>query len=126
LVINGTKQAIKNSPAKLIYIVNLMTLNSQTNYFSALDHVQELEKYASRTLNYILVNNQLIPQSIKQAYQLEAEYPVIDDLAVDPRVIRKPLLANTLFQKPKSDQLKRSLLRHNPVTLAKTIISLIK
>jgi len=104
----------------------LMTLNSQTNYFSARDHVQELEKYAGRILNYILVNNQPIPKSIQQAYQLEAEYPVVDDLASDPRVIRQPLLAGTKFQKPKSDQLKRSLLRHNPVTLAKTIISLIK
>jgi len=126
LVINGAKQAIISSPAKLLYIVNLMTLNSQTNYFSARDHVQELEKYAGRILNYILVNNQPIPKSIQQAYQLEAEYPVVDDLASDPRVIRQPLLAGTKFQKPKSDQLKRSLLRHNSVKLAKTIISLFK
>ncbi len=126
LIIRGTRSALQKSRAQLVYIVNLMTLNSQTNYFSASDHVQELEKYAGRTLNYILVNNQPIPKSIQQAYQLEAEYPVVDDLAADSRVIRQPFLASTPFQKPKSDQLKRSLLRHNPVTLAKTIISLIK
>lgn len=126
LVISGTRSAIKGSSAKLIYIVNLMTLNSQTNYFSAFNHVQELETYIGQDLDYILINNQPIPQSIKQAYKLEAEYPVVDDLLTDPRVIRKPFLANTQFKKPKSDQLKRSLLRHNPEKLAKTIIGLLK
>lgn len=125
LVISGTKAALKTSPAKFLYIVNLMTLNSQTNYFSASDHVLELEKYAGRKLDYILVNNQPVPSPIQQAYQLETEYTVIDDLAADSRVIRKPFLVNTQFKKAKTDQLKRSLLRHHPGKIAKTIISLI-
>lgn len=125
LVIKGTKKAISQSSAKLIYIVNLMTLNSQTHGFTASDHVQEIEKYAGKRMDFIIINNQPIPASILQAYQKQKEYPVIDDLADDPRLIRRRLLAKTTYQKPKSDRLKRSLLRHDPQKLAKTIIALV-
>ncbi|MFH0943063.1 MAG: gluconeogenesis factor YvcK family protein [Candidatus Beckwithbacteria bacterium] len=126
LVITGTVEALKKSSAKLVYILNLMTLNSQTNYFTASDHVSELEKYLGKSLDHILVNNSPIPLEIKNVYAKEAEYPVVDDLKTDRRVIRKPLIAETLFEKPKSDTLKRSLLRHDPDKLAQAIISLLK
>ena len=125
LVITGTSQAFKKSSAKLVYILNLMTLNSQTNYFTASDHITELEKYLGKPLDKILVNNSPIPLIIKNVYAKEAEYPVEDDLGSDKRVIRKPLVAKTPFEKPKSDTLKRSLLRHDPDKLAQAIISLI-
>ncbi|MFC1627247.1 uridine diphosphate-N-acetylglucosamine-binding protein YvcK [Patescibacteria group bacterium] len=125
LVISGTKEAILKSKAKLIYAVNLMTLNSQTHQFSASDHVKELEKYLTKSLDYILLNQQPIPQDILKAYQKHDEYPVDDDLGNDQRVLRKNLIANSAFKKPKSDSLKRSLLRHDSEKLAKEIISLI-
>jgi len=124
LVIKGTRVAIKRSPAKLIYIVNLMTLNSQTAYFTAKDHVKEIEKYCGRKIDYIFINNEPIPAEIVKAYQKYHEYPVADNLGVDSRVIRKPLLAETIYVKPESDSLKRSLLRHDPAKLAKAICCL--
>ena len=125
LIIKGAKSAIKSSSAKIVYVVNLMTLNSQTHGFSASDHVKEIEKYAGKSVDHILVNRQTISSSIIKAYEKYDEYPVQDDLGPNSRVIRQPLLAKSIFHKPKSDPIKRSLLRHDPNKLAKTIIKLI-
>jgi len=125
LVIEGTQEAIKASRAKLIYVVNLMTLNSQTNYMTAKDHVKEIEKYAGRSMDKIVVNNQAVPDEIRQVYAKEVEYPVVDDLGDDARVVRRAMLAKTPYQKAKSDEVKRSLLRHDPEKLAQTIIKLL-
>lgn len=125
LIIEGAKEAIKKSKSKLIYVVNLMTLNSQTQGYSASDHLQEIEKHVDRKMDYILVNNQPIPKKILKAYEKLEEYPVVDDLGKDKRVIRQPLLAKTAYQKPKSDALKRSLLRHDSEKLAKVIVGLL-
>jgi len=125
LVIKGAKEAIEVSRAKLIYVVNLMTLNSQTNYMSAADHVKEIEKYADRKMDKIVINNQAVPDKIKQVYAKEVEYPVVDDLAADPRVVRREMLAKAPYEKSKSDVIKRSLLRHDPEKLAQTIIKLL-
>ncbi len=125
LIIGGVKTAIKASQAKLIYVVNLMTLNSQTNYMSAADHVREIEKYAGKKIDWIVVNDQAVPEKILAAYAKQVEYPVVDDLGSSLRVVRQPLLAPAPYEKPKSDMLKRSLLRHDPEKLAQVIIKLV-
>ncbi len=125
LIISGTKKAIIQSKAKIAYIVNLMTLTSQTHNFTAKDHLNEIEKYIGRKVDNILLNNQPIPANIIKAYQKLAEHPVQDDLSQDKRVVRQALLADSDYQKPKSDSLKRSLLRHDPNKLAKTIVNLV-
>lgn len=125
LVIEGTGEALAKSKAKLVYIVNLMTLNSQTQDYQASDHLREVERYAGRQMDYVLVNKQKIAAEISAAYRKKEEHPVLDDLERDGRVIRKPLLAKTLYRKPKSDVLKRSLLRHDPKKLAKVIVGLL-
>ena len=125
LVIKGAQAAIKASRAKLIYVVNLMTLNSQTNYMTAADHVKEIEKYAGRPTDWIVINNQAVPDEIKRIYAKEVEYPVVDDLGSDRRVVREAMLAKAPYQKSNSDLIKRSLLRHDPKKLAAVIIKLI-
>jgi uncharacterized cofD-like protein len=124
LVIAGVKPVIKTAPAKLIYVMNLMTLNSQTAYFSAADHLRILEKYCGRKIDRVLVNNAPIPPAVLAAYQKQHEYPVTDDLGTDPRVVRQPLLSKKNFIKAASDQLKRSLLRHDPDKLAQAVCGL--
>lgn len=125
LIIRGTRSVLQQTRAKLMYIVNLMTLNSQTNYFTALDHVREIEKYSGRKIDHLLINSQPISPLILSAYKKLGEYPVEDNLSHSQRVIRQPLLADSPYEKPKSDNLKRSLLRHDSKKLAQTIISLI-
>ncbi|MBU1085097.1 MAG: gluconeogenesis factor YvcK family protein [Candidatus Beckwithbacteria bacterium] len=125
LVISGTKKAINQSKAKIVYVINLMTLNSQTHHFTAKKHLSEIEKYLEKEVDHILINNQPIPDIYLKAYKKLDEFPVKDDLKRDIRVIRKHLLADSSYQKPKSDSLKRSLLRHDSDKLASAIIELI-
>jgi len=126
LVIKGMPLALRKTKAKLVHIVNLMTLNSQTSDMSAKDHLKVIEDYLGRSIDWIIINKQPIPKSIKQAYGRYGEFPVKDDLGQDQRVIRRRLLAGGIFQKPKGDTLKRSLLRHDSVKLAKTLVNLLK
>lgn len=121
LIIRGAKDSLMQSRAKLLYVVNLMTLNSQTHGFTALDHVQAIEKYSGRSTDYIIVNNQPIPANILKLYQTQHEYPVEDDLGSDPRVTRDHLIAMVTFAKQPGDKLKRSHLRHDFKKLSKTI-----
>lgn len=125
LVIEGAKTSLMRSRAKLIYVVNLMTLNSQTQGFKASDHVRAIEKYSGRPVNFIIVNNQPIPLNILKIYECQHEHPVIDDLSNDLRVTRDRLIATVTFQKQPGDQLKRSHLRHDFKKLSRAIIKLI-
>jgi len=126
LVVRGLKSTIKKSGAKLLYIVNLMTRYSQTDGYSAKDHLKEVEKYLGSKLDYILVNNGKIDKKIIELYEKEKGYPVEDDLGQkDDRVIRKNLLAPTIWTKPKGDDLQRSYLRHSSDKLAKEITKLL-
>ena len=127
LIINGVKQAFQESKAKIIYIVNLMTRFSQTDKFTAKDHVGEIEKYIGKKLNYVLINTGKIPKKINNIYKKEKSFKVLDDLGNNNyfKIIRKDFVAPSLIVRNKADVLHRSYLRHDSNKLAKTIISLV-
>lgn len=126
LVIKKMRATLKKSGAKLIYILNLMTRYSQTDNFTAKEHVSIVEEYAGRSLDKILVNNQPVGPEILEVYKKEKGAPVKDDLGKDPRVTRRNLLNRTLVGKKKGDILKRSFVRHDSNKLARAIIKLLK
>ncbi|PIS09147.1 hypothetical protein COT75_02710 [Candidatus Beckwithbacteria bacterium CG10_big_fil_rev_8_21_14_0_10_34_10] len=127
LVIEGTKKAIQNSKAKIIYIVNLMTRYGQTPNFTAQDHIKEIEKHLGRKLNLVLLNTGKIPDKVLNLYKQEKGFPVKDDLKNNNnfKLIRKDFLAPAIKMKSKGDVLQRSYLRHSPDKLAKAITSLL-
>lgn len=125
LVIKGVPSVIRRSKAKIIYIVNLMTLVSQTNYFTAQDHLHEIESYLDHKVDFIMLNSGRIPSDVLAIYACKGEYPVVDDLGEDRRVVRSNLLSERKIKKPDSDPLKRSLVRHSSVKLAQEIVKLI-
>lgn len=129
LVVDGMALAIRRSKAKCAYVLNLMTKFGQTNAFSASDHLLELEKYLGKgAIDYCLVNNtKTFPRGIITKYKEEKAYPVKDDLGKENgvRVIRRSFLSRRVFEKPKSDKLKRSLIRHDSAKLARAVVSLL-
>lgn len=129
LIIEGVVRAIRNSKAKKIYIANLMTKYGQTSGFCASDHLREIEKYLGKgVLDYILMNkSKNIKPSIIRKYKEEKASLVKDDLGKDlgVKVIRADVLSKKIFEKPKSDKLVRSLIRHDPKKLAKVLVSLL-
>ena len=126
LLVPGVAAAICKASAKKVYIVNLMTKYGQTFGFKASDHVGTLEKYLGEScIDYVLINNTLLPEDILKRYKEEYDYPVADDLKDDSyKIIRTDLLAKDPIRKAEGDVLKRSLIRHDSVKLAKIIINI--
>ncbi len=124
LAVNGIREAICASSAERAYIMNLVTKFGQTNDFKASDHVEEIEKCLGCSLDFILVNNSPLPEEVLLQYEDEKSFPVEDDLGEDQRVIRGDFLAQELPEKQEGDELKRSLVRHDPDELAKELIDL--
>lgn len=124
-VVDGTKEALAESHAKKIYIVNLMTKYGQTYGFSASNHVQEIEKYTGSLPDVVLMNNATLnKEAILRYKNLTNDVPIIDDLSESmPNVLvsRADLVHNQIIQKQESDKLLRSLIRHDAKKVAKTI-----
>lgn len=127
IVVKGMSAALQKTGAKLAYIVNLMTKYGQTTGFTASDHVEELTKYIERYPDLVLVNSTKYSDEILALYEGEKGEPVLDDLN-DKKytVLREDLASDFVFEKSKSDNLKRSLIRHDPDKLAWELMKYLK
>lgn len=117
LLTEGISQAIKESKAKKVYICNLMTKYGETNNFTVLDFVKEIEKYLGGELDYVIYNTK--KPSPKRLSQTRKEMPLWLDivkfdkkLAFDKKFIGADLLSSS------------GLIEHDPKKLAKIIINL--
>ncbi len=128
LLVPGISAAIKKSKAKLIFVLNLMTKNGQTYNMSAKEHVKILEKHTGRHVNVVIVNSAKYPDDVLKKYKKLHEFPVVDDLEKTRyyTVVRKPVVAEQIIVKSKTDTLVRSLIRHDDTKLAKEIVEIVE
>lgn len=125
LLPDGTKDAIKNSKANLIYIVNLFTKHGQTDGFSAADHVREITAYAGRAPDHVLIHSGTFTPEVLEWYLKVGEKPVTDDLSPEDTVHRADLASvHVVAQSPK-DTVRRSLIRHDSTKIAEALRDLI-
>ena len=124
VVVDEVDKLLKQTKAKLVYVVNLMTRFGQTDGFSAKDHVKEIEKYVGRKMDAVVVNEARLSGRMVEKYQAEQAEPVKDDLGNDGRVVRADLLQPAEVERQSGDTLARSLLRHDPDKLAKVLMEL--
>lgn len=128
IVVDGISDAIQKSNAKVIYILNIMTKFGQTIGYKASDFTNEIKKYLKGKLpDMVLINNDSnVPSSILKAYKLQNAEMVQDNLKSTSKmkVIRTSLISDDFYEKPKSDKLVRSLIRHDPDKLASAIMKL--
>jgi uncharacterized cofD-like protein len=117
LVTEGSQAAFARTKAKIVYVSNLMTRLTQTHHMTAADHVKGIEAKLGRPVDVIMINNQQIPAHVLELYELESEFPVVDDLGDDPRVVRQGLVSESLAEKAAHDTAHRSLLRHDQTKL---------
>ncbi|HYK08365.1 MAG TPA: gluconeogenesis factor YvcK family protein [Candidatus Eisenbacteria bacterium] len=127
IVVDNIADAIKNSSAKKVYVMNLMTKFGQTYNFSAKDHIKTLEKYIGKSIDYVLVNTSEYPGDVLKKYKDMKEFPVVDDLPEKAyyKVIREPFVSSALVAKSSSDTLVRSLIRHDSDKLAAQLAKLV-
>lgn len=125
LVVDGMRNAIQHVHGKIVYVVNLMTRHNQTHEWTAAKHVRGIEEIIGKKVDYIVINTGKIPKPLLHVYAKESEFPVRDDLLHDSRAIRSNLISKENIVQPTSDVLHRSLLRHDPATIANILMELL-
>lgn len=121
LLIKGVKETIRDSKAKIIFNMNLMTKMGQTSNYTAADHVRDLTQYLGREPDIIIMNDGEIDESVKEWYNKHNEHQVsnnLEDAQFDGRIVSADLVDRKQFVKNTSDQLTRSILRHDSDELA--------
>jgi len=137
LLVSGIAPTIRASRAKTCYIANLMTQPGQTIGFKLSDHVQIIEKYLGRELDYILVNNKKISGDVLKHYSEFGSEPVkINKIKNPKRIIRAPLAHDQVGEAVRKDlrsgkafkewSLWTHILRHDSVRAAQEVGKLIK
>ncbi len=121
LMVDGVKSVLAQTKAQIMYVMNIMTRATQTKDMTAAEHLKGIEDAIGRAVDIVLANDQVIPQDILELYAKEGEYPVVDDLAKDSRVLRTHLISDQLAKQQAYDTAHRSLLRHDSDKL-KTVL----
>jgi len=120
LLIKEIREAICNSKAKVVYICNIMTQPGETKYYRLSDHINAINSHVGYDdfINFIVVNNQPIPEEILKKYAKKHSQPVEIDRKYlkkyDSKILGADLLRIT------SD----GLVRHDPEKLAKIVLRL--
>lgn len=118
LLTEGVADAIVQSDAMKVYVLNVTTEDGETENYTASDHVRALFSHSGGKLfDYCIINSEPIPEEILIRYRIEgAEQTVYDEkelykLGVCP--VLRPIL-----------DCSRGYARHDPKLLASEIMSL--
>lgn len=127
LLVDTVAQAIQKSKAKRAYVMNLMTKYGQTYNLTASGHIDVIEQFIGKSLDFVLMNDSSYPEEILEKYEVMKEFPVVDDLPKKGyyKVVRKPIVSSMAVKKSTADTLVRSLIRHDSDKLAAELIKLI-
>lgn len=125
LLVEGVAEALCESRAKRILVINLVTKYGETDGYAASDFRRVVEQYLSpAALDRIVVNTAEPSPDIVKRYQEAKDHLVVDDLDKDsPQILRAPLISERAVRKIAGDKVQRSVLRHDPSKLAAAILS---
>jgi uncharacterized cofD-like protein len=111
LIVPGVAEALRRTPARLIYIMNIMTKYGETHNFGAVDFVERLEEYVGRSVDGVIYNSNTPPEAICKMYAAQKSECVALDASA-PYWHRRPLYIGDLLE---TDGV---VLRHDPKKLA--------
>lgn len=123
LLVDGIAQAIRESQAVKVLVINLMNRKGQTSGYKVSDYVRELSQFIGRDVfDFILVNNQSPPDDLMQRYREEGEL-IVNDMKDDERVVEAKLLGE-ISSPQVGDIVRRSLIRHDSKKLANELMEI--
>jgi len=122
LLVDGIREAIIRSKAKLILVLNLMTKKGETDSFKASNYLREFNYYlGDNRINYMIANTNNLNPNVVRAYKKEGKDPVKLDEAVCAKIApRLKIIKESLA----IYHIKEHLLRHHPQGLAKIILKI--
>ena len=78
LLIPEISQAIIKSPAKKIFVCNIMTEQGETDNFTPMDHINRIKKHVpDLKFDYIMVNSKRIEENVKRQYEADHKHEVV-------------------------------------------------
>jgi uncharacterized cofD-like protein len=131
LLVDGIASAVRDSKAKKLFFVNLMTKVGQSVGFKASMFVDEILKYSGLTnLDILVVNNKYPDRKVLDWYKQTAGAELVEDDIVDKnyphtKVVRADLLSKVVYEQSLVDRVKRSLIRHDSDKVARVLVSLL-
>ncbi len=112
-IVSGIAEAICTSPAKKVYICNVMTKPGETTGFSVTDHAREIVKYLGRdVLDYVLSSSTRFTENSLKKYSQKEQSPVAEK---NPESLSHVTKAKIIHADVASE---RELLRHDSLKLA--------
>ena len=123
LLVDGVREAIIKSKAKLIFVLNLATKRGETDDFKASDYLKALLFYlnAPGRLDYMIASTNNLEKEVLDIYKEEGQELV----KVDEKESRKVAPKTKIIKRKVSTYLRKEhLLRHDSLKLASTILKL--
>lgn len=123
-VVKGLNEALQASPARKIFVTNLMTKFGETYNYTLKTFLEEIDTYYGLDgLTDVVINsNENVPADALEKYAKQHSVRVVDDISGDTyrniQLHRADLLADTIFSSQSGDVLARSILRHDPKKFA--------
>lgn len=125
-VVNGFKEALKESKAAVVYVCNLMSKRGQTVGMHASEHVDEIIKHIGRTPDFVLVNTSTFNEDLLKKYKDEGDHPILNNCVDGICAIKAmPLVSEEEIVLSSGDIVKRSLIRHDSDILARELIGIL-
>ncbi|MDD4151265.1 MAG: 2-phospho-L-lactate transferase CofD family protein [Candidatus Gracilibacteria bacterium] len=127
LIIGDIRYDLRNSHAKLIYISNNTNKGGETNGLRVLDFINVIERYLSKKLDYVIVNNYLPKLSNEEQEKLSKNISVKGGDYVFLDEFDKYLLLSKNTKIIEDDFIdKISLYKHNNIKIAETLLDIMK
>ncbi len=122
LLIGGIAQAIRQSPAKKVYVCNIVTQPGQTDGFDATDHVAAIQKYLGEgVLDFVIINSSQPPAAILKRYEEDgAELVRHEGYSGHVTPVFEDIMENLKGKRILWE--KQDLIRHHPDKLARVLI----
>ncbi len=124
LLVEGVKEAIKESDAKKVFVCNIMTKKGETSNFTANEFIEEIKKYLGFYPDLVICNNNLPSKELAESYKDEESFYVSPNIEKNENynVIKSDLIDEEPHAK--EDGKRRPLIRHDSQKLARLIMSI--
>ena len=120
LLTQGLSEAIAQSDAVRVLVLNVMTQNGETEGYTASDHIRAIWDHTGcRLFDFCLANSLPIPENILERYASEGLAPTV----VDENEVQR--LGVNMVYAPVAGW-KNGLIRHNPMKLARELTLLFR
>ncbi|MEJ2156289.1 MAG: YvcK family protein [Desulfobacteraceae bacterium] len=117
LIVPGVKEAILNSKARLIYIINIMTKFGETHTFKGSDFLKHLEQFTQRRIDIAIYNSHRPNHNLAALYA-EQKSEVVEVTPEDDFWMHRKLVTSDLLEP--SDH----IIRHDPKKLSRLLSDL--